>query len=152
MATTPIPVSIVPTVQILSSGNVVAPGGRFSAPVYAFFRDLVTALAAIVPAVNAAAGAVSVTLAQQPTLTLAQAGTTVQITDYGHFVRWNGTFWEFAPGDQGNTYYLQFGIAPTAPGWHLADGNPTDYLTVGGAVLTATPFVTALIPGSFFRR
>jgi hypothetical protein len=145
----PITVDIVPAPQVL---GVELRAGRMSLPAFTFFQNLVNALLAIIPSVSAAFGSATATLATMPTLTAAQAGTVVAVVDFGHFVVWTGSVWQFAPGDAGNAYYVQFAVAPTAPGWHAADGSATSYLTVGGATLTATPFVTAIIAGAYFRR
>jgi hypothetical protein len=61
-------------------------------------------------------------------------GFLLQITDYGHRVRWDGAAWEFAPGDQGNGYFQDFAVAPTVPGWALCNGIATTYLTMGATI------------------
>lgn len=94
-----------------------------------------TSLAAI-PGVNRWA------LADQPTLGASDEGYVAFVSDYGHLVRWTGTVWEFAPGDVGNGFLRAFPVAPQETGWQLCDGTATDYLTVGGASLTATAFTT----------
>ena len=76
------------------------------------------------------------TLAEQPTLTAGDAGFLYHVTDYNHTVRWNGTIWEFAPGDLGNGFKRNFAITPQEVGWALMDGSTVNYLVVGGAVLT----------------
>lgn len=74
-------------------------------------------------------------------------GFLLQITDYGHRVRWDGAAWAFAPGDQGNGYFQDFAVAPTVPGWKLCDGSATTYLSMG-ATITATAFNTPNLAGS----
>lgn len=87
-------------------------------------------------------------LADQPTtLAAPDAGYLAFVTDYGHWVRWSGAGWEFAPGDPGNGYFEDFAIVPQQVGWKQCDGTATDYLTVG-PTLTATPFNTPNLTGN----
>lgn len=96
---------------------------------------------------------VSWALADQPTLTGAEAGYTAFVTDYGHFVRWTGSVWQFAPGDVGNGFRRDYAIAPQEVGWQLMDGSATTYLVVGGATLTTAAYTTPNLTGSpaFFK-
>lgn len=100
-----------------------------------------TALASV-PGVNRWA------LASQPTLGAGDAGYVAFVSDYGHFVRWTGTAWEFAPGDAGNGFFSMRPLAPQEVGWQLCDGTATDYLVVGGGTLTASAFTTPNLNGS----
>lgn len=70
-------------------------------------------------------------------------------TTYGHLLRWTGAVWEFAPGDPGNGYFEDYAIAPQAAGWILCDGTLTDYLTVGGALLTVTAITPPNLTGVY---
>jgi hypothetical protein len=82
-----------------------------------------------------ATGEMSAAFADVPTdLGTDDEGFLLQITDYGHRVRWDGAAWEFAPGDQGNGYFQDFAVAPTVPGWALCNGIATTYLTMGAAI------------------
>lgn len=87
-------------------------------------------------------------LADQPTLGVSDAGYVAFVTDYGHFVRWTGTVWEFAPGDVGNGFFRDFAITPQEVGWYLCDGTATDYLVVGGATLTTAAITPPNLAGS----
>lgn len=97
---------------------------------------------AAVPGVNRWA------LADQPTLGVSDTGYVAFVSDYGHFVRWDGSAWEFAPGDVGNGFLRAFTIAPQEVGWGLCDGSSYDYLVVGGATLTTASVTTPDLAGS----
>ena len=88
------------------------------------------------------------TLAEQPTLTAGDAGFLYHVTDYNHTVRWNGTIWEFAPGDVGNGFKRNFAFAPQEAGWALMDGSTVNYLVVGSAALTTASIVLPDLDGS----
>ncbi len=53
---------------------------------------------------------------------------------YNHLLRWNGTAFEFAPGDSGSGYAVEFVITPNAPGWAACDGSTTTYLLPTGEI------------------
>lgn len=110
------------------------------------WRRLLEQLAATVTSQGASLSAIPGVnrwaLADQPTLGASDEGYVAFVSDYGHLVRWTGTVWEFAPGDVGNGFLRAFPVAPQETGWQLCDGTATDYLTVGGASLTATAFTT----------
>jgi hypothetical protein len=93
------------------------------------------------------------TLAQQPTgLTAAHAGLLYMVTaPYNHVCRWDGAAWQFAPGDCGNGYFTHRVFAPQEPGWALCNGVATDYLTVGGATITATAFTPPSLAGAYLK-
>lgn len=94
-----------------------------------------------------ASGEMADTFANVPTdLGADDAGFLLQITDYGHRVKWSGTAWDFAPGDPGNAYFQDFAVAPST-GWKLCDGTATTYLTMG-ATISATAFTTPNLSGS----
>jgi hypothetical protein len=77
------------------------------------------------------------TLADQVTgLGTADAGYLAFVTDYGHLVRWTGSVWEFAPGDDGNGYFQHFALTPQQNGWQLCDGSTVAYLVMGSLTIT----------------
>lgn len=131
-----------PTVQVLQSGQLADPGtGKIIYTAYRYFLDFATFVTSLVTAINQAVGVNSFTLAGQPTLGPGDAGFLGFVTDYGHFVKWDGAIWSFAPGDVGNGFRRDFAIVPQEAGWQLIDGTANvPYLVVGGAALT-----TALI-------
>jgi hypothetical protein len=99
-------------------------------------------------------GTMSGSIAQQPTgLGPAQAGLLFQVlAPYFHTCRWNGTAWEFAPGDCGNGYLTERVVAPQAgEGLALCNGAATDYLKVGGTSLTVQAFTTPNVVGAYLK-
>jgi hypothetical protein len=138
-----------PQPQVLQAGGIANPNdGKILYPAYQFFLNLVTFIGSLVSAVNAAVGVNRFTLAAQPPLGPADAGFLGFVTDYGHFVAWDGAVWSFAPGDVGNGFRRDFAIVPQEAGWHLMDGSPTDYLVVGGAALTSAAYVPPNLTGT----
>lgn len=127
-----------PTVQVLQAGGIADKStGLITATAYRFFLDLMSFMSSLVTAINQAVGVNSFTLAGQPALGPADAGFLGFVTDYGHFVKWDGAVWSFAPGDVGNGFRRDFAIVPQEPGWQLMDGSlNVPYLVVGGAALT----------------
>ena len=47
----------------------------------------------------------------------------IEVTDFAHILRWNGTGLEWGPGEQGGGYIVPFQLAPTQQGWLLCDGS-----------------------------
>ena len=86
-------------------------------------------------------------LANAPTLAAGDAGFIYNITDYMHRVRWDGSVWQWAPGDNGNRYFGHFEAAP-GDGWQLCDGSTAAYVVIGAASLTTANFVTPNITGN----
>lgn len=84
-------------------------------------------------------------------LGISDAGYLAFEPNYGHFLRWTGTVWQFAPGDPGNGYFEDFALAPQQVGWALCDGSATDYLTVGGVSLSATAITPPNLSG-YYRK
>jgi hypothetical protein len=82
------------------------------------------------------------TIATQPTLGAGDAGYLGFEADTGHFVRWTGAAWEFAPGDVGNGFFRPFAITPQETGWVACNATVSSYLKVGGATLTLQAFTT----------
>lgn len=72
------------------------------------------------------------------TLTPANTGLLVWVTDYNHVLEWNGTGWQWGPGDQGSGLFAPFAVAPTATGWHACDGSSVSYLKGDGTTGTVT--------------
>jgi hypothetical protein len=68
-------------------------------------------------------------------LGLNDAGFLLFIPDFAHLVRWNGTVWQFAPGDEGNGFTRDYLTTPPTSGWQLCDGSTTSMLMVGQATL-----------------
>lgn len=67
-------------------------------------------------------GRMSVTQDSLPTgLSTSDAGLEVNVTDYGHVLRWNGTGWEFLPGDSSG--YTQSFLLDPGTGWIQCDGS-----------------------------
>lgn len=58
-------------------------------------------------------------------------------TTTGHLLRWTGSAWEFAPGDNGSGYFQHFAVTPEATGWVLCNGGATSYLTIGATLALA---------------
>lgn len=112
------------------------------------FEQLASNLTALQTTVAGVPGVNRWALADQPTLGASDEGYVAFVSDYGHFVRWTGTVWEFAPGDVGNGFLRAFPVAPQENGWQRCDGSATDYLTVSGASLIATPFTTPNLAGT----
>lgn len=76
------------------------------------------------------------------TLGTSNAGLLVQVTDYNHVLEWNGTAYQWGPGENGSAFFQGFAVAPTGNGWHVCDGSFVNYLksngTLGGATLPNT--------------
>lgn len=81
-----------------------------------------------------------VTLANLPVLTSEDSGFIVYVTDFNHTLQWDGTAWQWGPGDSGSGYFGFFLQAPTAGGWHLCDGSSVEMLNADGTTtLVALP-------------
>lgn len=61
------------------------------------------------------------TQATFPTLNSSNAGSFIYVSDYAHWIYWNGTTPEFA--DDGSDYYAIGQRSTGSPGWHLVDGT-----------------------------
>lgn len=60
-------------------------------------------------------------------------GLLVWVSDFAHTLEWNGTGWQFAPGDGPGGYIQAFAVDPDpADGWRLCDGSATTYLKKDG--------------------
>lgn len=101
------------------------------------------------------AGTWSVPFAQAPTdLGLYDEGLLLNVTDFGHVLRWDGAGWTWGPGDSGNGYYVTrpAASAPSGPGWQLCNGAATTYLALAGPLLALVAFVTPVVANQYFRR
>lgn len=58
----------------------------------------------------------------------------IEVTDYGHVLRWTGTALDWGPNDLGSAYFQDFGAAPTKTGWHACDGTTVNYLKADGTL------------------
>jgi hypothetical protein len=56
------------------------------------------------------------------TLGANDAGATVDVQDYGHTLGWNGSGFNWAPGDPGSGMLVLFDVDPSGNGWHLYNG------------------------------
>jgi hypothetical protein len=72
-----------------------------------------------------------------PTLGSLDGGMIIQVTDYGHRLKWtfNGTtnVWDWAPGEPGSGMIQFFDVAPTGVGWKLIDGLGDDGSPIGAS-------------------
>jgi len=92
------------------------------------------------------AGTMAGLLAAKPgDLAAADTGFLFAATDYAHTYRWNGTGWEFAPGDSGSGFFEDFAIAP-GPEWQICDGTATTYAKSDG---TTAAFTTPILTGAY---
>lgn len=70
--------------------------------------------------------------------------------NFQHLMRFDGSAWQFAPGDQGSGYYVDGFSDPPAPlGWAPANGATVSYLRSDGSVGTRVLSTTA---NRWFRR
>lgn len=144
----PVTTASLPATQILQSAAFTEQNGQLAPTAHRFLLDLVGALSVLLTAVNTAVGVNSFPFAGQPTLGAGDVGFLGFVTDYGHWVRWTGTIWQFAPGETGNGFFRDFAIVPQEAGWQLCDGSATDYLVVGAAALTVTAITPPNLAGA----
>lgn len=62
------------------------------------------------------------------------AGQLVWVTDYNHLLVWNGTGFDWGPGENGSGYISPFLTAPSGSGWKLCDGSSTTRLNSNGTI------------------
>jgi hypothetical protein len=73
------------------------------------------------------------------TVTLGTAPILAYVSDFNHTLQWNGTGWEWGPGDSGSGMLVSFAVAPTGAGWHACNGSPgVPYLKSDGTIGTVT--------------
>jgi hypothetical protein len=66
------------------------------------------------------------------------SGFLVEVTDYNHVLEWNGTGFEWGPGENGSGYISAFLSAPTSIGWHICDGSVVSQLNSDGSLKPVT--------------
>jgi hypothetical protein len=98
------------------------------------------------------AGIVSVNQADLPDdLNAADVDLLAYVADYHHLLRWNGSAWSWAPGENGSGYSVAFVAAPDPlTGWHLCDGS-ANVLTLksdGNLAFATVPNT----PGTYYRK
>ena len=71
------------------------------------------------------------------TLTTADTGLLVNVTDYVHILQWSGAAWQWGPGEQGSGMLQGFAVAP-GNGWHVCDGSSVNYLKSDGTTSSVT--------------
>lgn len=73
------------------------------------------------------------------TLTPANSGQLVYVTDFNHVLRWNGTGFEWGPGENGSGYISAFLNDPSpVTGWQLCNGTLTSKLNSDGSISAVT--------------
>jgi hypothetical protein len=65
-------------------------------------------------------------------------GFLVNVTDFGHLLRWTGTAWTWGPGDAGSGEIQGFLVDPAGPGWHICNGSTVSYLKQDGTLGSVT--------------
>jgi hypothetical protein len=70
-------------------------------------------------------------------------------TDYVHLMQWSGSFWTFAPGDNGSDYLAAKPNSTIPAGWVECTGAATTYLKSDG---TTGSYTTPSMAGTYFRR
>jgi hypothetical protein len=89
--------------------------------------------------VNLPAGILAITQATLPTgLGINETGLLVDVTDYGHILKWTGTNWTWGAGDPGSGTVQAFLAAPTGPGWHICNGATVSRLNADGTISNVT--------------
>ena len=68
---------------------------------------------------------------------------------YDHLLVWEGSAWNFAPGDAQSGFTVPFLIAPTGDGWALCNGATVPFLQANGTVAMQVLPTTA---GLYFRQ
>ncbi len=79
------------------------------------------------------------------TLSTEDAGLLVEVTDYRHVLRWDGTVWTWGPGEDGRHDIVALPVDPDdTTGWQLCDGTTVAYLKGDGTTANfATPDLTS---------
>lgn len=89
------------------------------------------------------------------TLTANDTGLLVPVTNHNHVLQWNGTTWQFAPGDGQGGFVQGFLVDPDpTTGWHLCDGTANvPYLKKDGTLGTQTlpDLVSAANKAAYFK-
>lgn len=83
-------------------------------------------------------------------LATSDAGFLVNVTSYNHLLQWNGTSWQWGPGEAGGGFTVPFVTAPNPTmGWHAADGTNVNQLQPNGGIVAVT---VPNVAGSWFRQ
>jgi hypothetical protein len=78
------------------------------------------------------------------------AGVLVNVTDFSHWLEWNGTGWQWGPGDSQSGFSVPFVVDPPDNGWQACDGSSGIPQLASDGTLN---FVTVPnVAGSFFRQ
>lgn len=85
---------------------------------------------------KAVAGSWSGVQADLPTLGTADAGVLAFVTDFSHALRWDGSAWGWAPGENGSGYDQFWNLNPPTVGWALYNGSTVTYLKSDGTTAT----------------
>lgn len=80
-----------------------------------------------------------------PDLTQLSASTFLYVSDFAHWLFYDGTVTSFADG--GSNYYAVATAAPATVGWHAVDGSTVTYLLANGSLGTRTLANTVAVPG-----
>jgi hypothetical protein len=73
------------------------------------------------------------------------------VTDFNHVLEWNGTSWQWAPGELGSDMIVAFLSGPSQPvGWQLCDGTQGVASLQSDGTLLSVNLPT--IVGSFYRQ
>lgn len=72
------------------------------------------------------------------TLTAADAGQLIYVSDYEHLMKWDGSALDFAPGDDGSGYIGIFRTTPNHGIWQVCDGSSVNVLNADGTVTSIT--------------
>jgi hypothetical protein len=94
------------------------------------------ALSRIRPQSPTAPQIVVCTQATFPTLTSGTAALFIYVSDFAHWIYWDGTTPTFADG--GSDYYIVAPSAPSTIGWHAVDGSTINYLNADGTLSAKT--------------
>ena len=77
------------------------------------------------------------------------SGVLIEVMDYNHKLQWNGTGWQWGPGETGGGFTMSFSSAPKPiTGWHAADGSTVDQLQPDGGI---KPVTVPSVAGAYFR-
>lgn len=94
------------------------------------------------------APAFSATQADFPDLTGIITPTLIYVSDYAHFIYWDGVTLSFAGDPSGQL--IEFLVPPTGPGWHLCDGSTgVVYLLADG---TTAVIDLPVLANTYFRQ
>ncbi len=104
----------------------------FQRTVTDYLSDLSDRITAVVASVNGVT-TLRATQSQLAGLPGLFTGAIVVVTDYNHVLRWNGSGYEWGPGDAGSGMIQFFDVAPAGVGWKLIDGLGDDGSAIGAS-------------------